>query len=104
MKALLNIAGRILLGGKHVIENDIIAARANGATDLEIHDTVLIAATFCMANRYVDGLDTWAPADQAIYRQNAANIVAHGYVDVSEAGTANVRHRENGFTAANVSR
>ena len=42
-------------------------ARATGATDLEIHDTVLIAAAFCMMNRYVDGLATTAPEDPALY-------------------------------------
>jgi uncharacterized peroxidase-related enzyme len=90
LKALLNIAGKVQLGGKYVTEDDIAAARAEGATDHEIHDTVLIAATFCMANRYVDGLGTWAPADPEMYRRNAANIVAHGYVLVTEAATAQV--------------
>jgi uncharacterized peroxidase-related enzyme len=33
-------------------------ARLAGATDQEIHDVVLIAAMFCMFNRYVEGLDT----------------------------------------------
>jgi alkylhydroperoxidase/carboxymuconolactone decarboxylase family protein YurZ len=56
MKALLNIAGKVQQGGKHVTEEDVAAARTQGATDREIHDTVLIAAVFCMANRYVDGL------------------------------------------------
>jgi uncharacterized peroxidase-related enzyme len=88
LKALLEIAGKVQLGGKHVTEDDITAARAQGATDLEIHDTVLIAAVFCMANRYVDGLNTWAPQDMNIYRANAAQIVAHGYSAVTEAATA----------------
>jgi len=87
LKALLQIAGKVQLGGKHVTEEDVAAARDQGATDLEIHDTVLIAAVFCMANRYVDGLGTWAPEDPAIYRRNAANIVAHGYVAVTETAT-----------------
>ena len=91
MKALLNIAGKVQLGGKHVTGEDVAAARDHGATDREIHDTVLIAAVFCMANRYVDGLATWAPEDPAIYRQSAANIVAHGYVAVTETATAMVR-------------
>ena len=90
LKALLNIAGKVQLGGKHVTEEDVAAAREQGATDLEIHDTVLIAAVFCMANRYVDGLGTWAPEDPAIYRHNAASIVAHGYVAVTETATAMV--------------
>ena len=57
LKALLNIAGKVQLEGKHVTEDDVAAAREQGATELEIHDTVLIAAVFCMANRNVDGLD-----------------------------------------------
>jgi len=91
LKALLQIAGKVQLGGKHVTEEDIAAAREQGATDLEIHDTVLIAAAFCMTNRYVDGLGTWAPADLNIYRGNAASIVANGYVNVTEAATRQVR-------------
>ena len=74
MKALLNIAGKVQQGGKHVTEDDIAAARKQGATDLEIHDTVLIAAMFCMCNRYVDGLDTWAPQDMDVYRDHAAQL------------------------------
>jgi len=88
MKALLNIAGKVQQGGKHVTENDVTAARAEGATDREIHDTVLIAAVFCMCNRYVDGLGTWAPQQLEIYRTHAAEIVAHGYEAVTESATA----------------
>jgi uncharacterized peroxidase-related enzyme len=91
LKALLNIAGKVQQGGKHVTEEDVTAARQQGATDLEIHDTVLIAAVFCMCNRYVDGLGTWAPEDLAIYRENAANIVEHGYSAVTRAATAMVQ-------------
>jgi hypothetical protein len=90
MKALLNIAGKVQQGGKHVTEEDVAAARAQGATDREIHDTVLIAAVFCMCNRYVDGLGTWAPQPLEIYRANAAEIVAHGYSAVTESATAAV--------------
>lgn len=92
LKALLNIAGKVQLGGKHVTSEDIAAARDLGATDLEIHDTVLIAAVFCMCNRYVDGLGTWAPQDAGIYRERAAQIVEHGYSGVTAAAIAKV-HR-----------
>lgn len=91
LKTLLNIAGKVQQGGKHVTAEDVAAAHDEGATDLEIHDTVLIAATFCMANRYVDGLGTWAPEDPAIYRERAAGIVAHGYTAVTEAATTMVQ-------------
>ena len=65
LKALLTIAGQVQEGGKRVTAADVERARAEGATDLEIHDTVLIAAAFCMYNRYVDGLATVTPSDPA---------------------------------------
>jgi len=79
LKALLVIAGKTARGGTRVTPDDIARARSCGATDLEIHDTVLIAAAFCMFNRYVDGLATWAPDDPDFYRQRAALIAEHGY-------------------------
>jgi uncharacterized peroxidase-related enzyme len=79
LKALLVIAGKTAKGGKHVTADDVARAREQGATDLEIHDTVLIAAIFCMCNRYVDGLATWAPDDPAFYRQRAALVATNGY-------------------------
>lgn len=88
LKALLHIAGKVQLGGKHVTAEDIAAARAVDATDREIHDTVLIAAVFCMCNRYVDGLGTWAPQDRDVYRARAEDIVERGYAAVTEAATA----------------
>ncbi len=80
LRALLLIAGKVAVDGKSVTSSDIDAARAEGATDLEIHDMVLIAAAFCMYNRYVDGLDTLQPTDPELYRQRAHLIVEHGYV------------------------
>jgi uncharacterized peroxidase-related enzyme len=80
LKALLTIAGKVQLGGKNVTPSDIAGARAQGATDLEIHDTVLIASAFCMYNRYVDGLDTWQPRDDAMYAQMGRNLAEHGYI------------------------
>jgi uncharacterized peroxidase-related enzyme len=58
MKSLLRIAGKVQKSGKQVTQSDVNAAKSHGATDEEIHDTVLIAAAFCMFNRYVDGLGT----------------------------------------------
>lgn len=84
LKALLNIAGRVAKGGKNVRTDDAERARAAGATDKEIHDTVLIAAAFSMYNRYVDGLATWAPEDPDSYRQRAAGIVRDGYAGLPD--------------------
>jgi len=79
LKALLTIAGKTADSGRHVAAGDVERARQLGATDLEIHDTVLIAAVFCLCNRYVDGLATWAPDDPAFYRERAALVAEHGY-------------------------
>ncbi len=80
LKALLRIAAAVQQSGLAVTEEDVAAARAAGATDLEIHDTVLIAAAFCMFNRYVDGLATVAPDDPARYAAGAQQLIAHGYL------------------------
>jgi uncharacterized peroxidase-related enzyme len=80
MKALLAIAAKVQVSGKIVLAEDIAAARAEGATDLEIHDTVLIAAAFCMFNRYVDGLATFTPTDQNMYDQMGAMPARDGYI------------------------
>jgi uncharacterized peroxidase-related enzyme len=77
--ALLVIAKRVQVGGREVTDDDIARARAEGATDKEIHDTVLIAAAFCMFNRYVDGLGTWSPDDPEMYEQQGAHLAANGY-------------------------
>jgi uncharacterized peroxidase-related enzyme len=84
LKALLIIASKVQKGGKHVTREDVDYARSLGATDLEIHDTVLIAAAFCMYNRYVDGLDTWQPHDDAMYRERGKRVAREGYVTVSK--------------------
>ncbi len=80
MKALLAIAGKVQKGGKQVTAEDVSRARQHGATDKEIHDTVLIAAAFCMYTRYVDGLATWAPTDADLYRENGRRLADQGYV------------------------
>jgi len=78
MKALLIIAKQVQQSGKHVTVESVDRARTAGASDLEIHDTVLIAALFCLYNRYVDGLATVAPAEPEFY-QGLASRIAKGY-------------------------
>lgn len=80
LKALLQIAAAVQVSGREVSAADVERARQEGATDLEIHDTVLIAAAFCMFNRYVDGLATIAPDDPAAYTASAHRIVEGGYL------------------------
>ena len=84
LKALLVIASKVQKGGKHVTAEDVEHARSLGANDLEIHDTVLIAAAFCMFNRYVDGLGTSQPYDKAMYRERRKRVAREGYVTVSK--------------------
>jgi uncharacterized peroxidase-related enzyme len=85
LKALLAIAGKVQHSGRDVLPEDVERARSLGASDQEIHDTVLIAAAFCMYNRYVDGLATFAPSDPAGYRQRAAHVGEHGYLGIPAA-------------------
>jgi uncharacterized peroxidase-related enzyme len=80
MKALLAIADKVRRDGRLVQSADIERARAEGADDKAIHDTVLIAAAFCMFNRYVDGLGTWAPEDPAAYVESGVRLAEQGYV------------------------
>jgi uncharacterized peroxidase-related enzyme len=80
LKALLAIAGKVQKSGKHVTVEDVERARRQGATDKEVHDTVLIAAAFCMFNRYVDGLGTWQPTDPKAYREMGKIMADVGYV------------------------
>ncbi|RYY25312.1 MAG: carboxymuconolactone decarboxylase [Chitinophagaceae bacterium] len=79
LKALLNIAGKVQILGKEVKQEDIDAARAVGSNDRDIHDTVLIAATFSMFNRYVDGLGTSVPADPGDYLEMGKRLAVKGY-------------------------
>ena len=79
MKALLTIASMVRESGKAVTKEAIDKAKAEGATDIEIHDTVLIAALFCLYNRYVDGLATITPSDPEFYKGLGERLKDHGY-------------------------
>ncbi len=79
LKALLAIAGKVQQDGKLVTAADVEAARREGASDIEIHDTVLIAAAFSMFNRYVDGLGTWQPRNPEMYEQMGRHLADAGY-------------------------
>jgi uncharacterized peroxidase-related enzyme len=80
MHSLLMIAGKVQKSGKEVLPEDVGEARKHGATDRDIHDTVLIAAAFCMFNRYVDGLATLTPTDPKEYEPMGKRMAALGYV------------------------
>ncbi|HTE32129.1 MAG TPA: peroxidase-related enzyme [Chryseolinea sp.] len=79
MKALLHIAHKVQQGGKNVDSASVLRAKNAGASDIEIHDTVLIAALFCLYNRYVDGLATLVPENPEYYQTLAGRLATHGY-------------------------
>ncbi len=79
MKALLIIAAQVQESGKNVTLQSIQKAKEEGATDIEIHDTVLIAALFCLYNRYVDGLATVTPTQPEFYNNLGNRLKEHGY-------------------------
>jgi uncharacterized peroxidase-related enzyme len=81
LRALLNIADKVRRDGRLVDSEDIRAAQQAGADQKAIHDTVLIAAMFCMYNRYVDGLATLTPKEPTLYDQMGARLAQHGYVN-----------------------
>lgn len=97
LQALLVIAKKVQESGKCVTSADVQNARNRGATDLEIHDTVLIAAAFYMYNRYVDGLGTWTPSDPAVYQERAATVARDGYSRIpSDIRAQTVSSRDSG--------
>lgn len=80
MKALLAIARAVGKNGKLVTGEMAAAAKKHGATDRELHDTVLIAALFSLYNRYVDGLATVTPSDPAFYDRLGHILKDKGYL------------------------
>lgn len=82
MKALLAIADKVRKDARTVSPRDVEAARKEGATDADIHDTVLIAAMFCMFNRYVDGLGAWTPKEEAPYEELGKRLAKDGYLTI----------------------
>lgn len=83
LRALLHVASLVQRGGREVTTEAVTAACQAGATQLEVHDTVLIAAAFCMFNRYVDGLAATTPEDPARYLSRAAEVAGAGYATLS---------------------
>ncbi|MDR3713707.1 MAG: peroxidase-related enzyme [Puia sp.] len=80
LRSLLRIAGKVQVSGREVSQEDIDDARHAGATDGEIHEAVLIAATFSLFNRYVDGLASLTPEDPAEYAVMGKRMAENGYV------------------------
>jgi uncharacterized peroxidase-related enzyme len=82
MRALLANADKVRIGGQNVTPEDVARARAVGVDDEQLHDAVLVAATFCMANRYVDGLDAITPHDEDLYDKAGERLATQGYLHI----------------------
>lgn len=80
MKALLVIAKAVQKNGRLVTDKMVGRAKENGATDMELHDTVLIAALFSLYNRYVDGLASVTPSDSDFYNRLGDILIDKGYL------------------------
>ena len=80
MKYLLEIARKVQADARTVSAELVTEAKHAGATDLEIHDTVLIAALFCLYNKYVDGLDSVTPVNPVFYGRLANILKTSGYL------------------------
>jgi uncharacterized peroxidase-related enzyme len=93
LKALLKIAAHIQGDPKTLTPELVEKARQQGATDLDIHDTVLIAAAFCMFNRYVDGLATWQPREDSAYTAMGKRLAENGYVQPAGVGASDAKQR-----------
>lgn len=83
LKSLLRIADKVRISGREVRQEDTDQAREKGATDIDIHDTVLIAAAFCMFNRYVDGLGATTPDEPEFYKMVGRQRAEEGYLTKS---------------------
>jgi uncharacterized peroxidase-related enzyme len=88
LRALLDIAAKVAVSGLLVEPTDIERAHEAGASDVEIHDAVLIAAAFCMFNRYVDGLATLTPDDNELYDVMGQRMAREGYIRDDRAAAA----------------
>jgi hypothetical protein len=80
MKHLLEVARRVQADARTVSPELVADAKAAGATDMELHDTVLIAALFCLYNKYVDGLASVTPTEPAFYERLANILKSSGYL------------------------
>lgn len=79
MKALLHLAALVQKSGRDVSAEAVARAKDAGATEREIHDTVLIAALFCLYNKYVDGTASVTPTDPGFYVKLGERITTNGY-------------------------
>lgn len=81
MKSFLAIAEQVQIDGKRVTKELVDRALAEGATEVDVHDVILVASAFCMFNRYVDGLGTWQPRDESMYAEMGRQLAENGYLN-----------------------
>ncbi|MEU7473710.1 hypothetical protein AB0A94_35245 [Streptomyces sp. NPDC044984] len=76
---LLHTTAEVVRAPHPLNDETVTAAHAAGATDDDIHDTILTTAALCMFNRHASALDTEPPADPAYYTKTAQRILTDGY-------------------------
>jgi uncharacterized peroxidase-related enzyme len=81
MQALLHIARTVRREPRELTAAEVEAAKAAGASDADVQLAVLIAASFSMYNRIVEGFRAKTPPTPEAYRARAAEIAEHGYSD-----------------------
>jgi uncharacterized peroxidase-related enzyme len=79
LKKLLKIASQVRESGQNITAEAIAEAKEVGVTDMDIHDTVLIASLFCMFNRYVDGLTGEISGNIEHLKEGGGMIAENGY-------------------------
>ena len=85
LRSLLQVAAQVHESGQSITPEAVAEAKAFGATDMDIHDTVLIAALFCMFNRYVDGLTGELSGNIEQLKEVGTVIAERGYAARSKA-------------------
>lgn len=80
IETLLYIAKKLHACPQGVKQEDIDLLFTFNFTPDDINDLILIISSFCMFNRYVDGLGTFHALDDDMYNNMAEKIAINGYI------------------------
>ena len=81
MTSMLHVAKKLHNSVQGVLQDDIsLLSITCHFTSHDIHDFILIVSSFCMFNRYVDGLGTAHALTDEVYYSTGEKIAEHGYL------------------------
>ena len=80
IETLLYIAKKLHACPQGIKQEDIDLLFTFNFTPDDINDLILIISSFCMFNRYVDGLGTLPALDDDMYNNMAEKIAINGYI------------------------